>query len=77
MIITLSKAKEIVLVPEQKKSITTLTIERVVDNPTQKFVRVFFKEINDPTTVWEGAGYDAAGQWTDSDLQARIEVLFS
>jgi len=77
MVITLNKAKEIVLVPEQKKSITTLTIERVVDNPTQKFVRVFFKELNKPTTVWEGAAYDAAGQWTDSDLQAKIATLFA
>ena len=77
MVITLYTPKEVVLVAEQKKSITTLTIERVVDNPTQKFVRVFFKELNEPTTLWEGAAYDAAGQWSDSDVQARIAALFA
>ena len=77
MVITLKTPKEIVVVPEQKKSITTLTIERVVDNPTQKFVRVFFKELNEPTVLWEGDAYDKAGQWSDTDVQARIAVLFA
>ena len=28
-------------------------------------------------TLWEGAAYDAAGQWTDADVQARLTALYA
>ena len=49
----------------------------MVDLPKKKIVRAFVEEIEGPITLWEGAAYDAAGQWTDSDVQARLTQLYS
>ena len=38
---------------------------------------VFYDELDEPVVIWEGAAYDAAGQWTDSDVQARLIELYS
>lgn len=76
MVITLGTPKEIVVVQETKKTITTLTVERVVYNPKQKFVRAFVAELKEPVTLWEGAAYDAAGDWTDADVTARLAELY-
>ena len=49
----------------------------MVDLPKKKIVRSFVEEIEGPITLWEGSAYDAAGQWTDSDVQARLTQLYS
>jgi hypothetical protein len=77
MKITLETPKEQILVQEVKKSITTLTVQRMVDLPAKKEVKVFVKELNDPVVLWTGADYDAAGQWTDADVEAKLIELFS
>jgi hypothetical protein len=77
MKITLNTPKEKIVVQEVKKSISTLTIQRIVDLPEKKEVRAFVKELNEPIVVWSGADYDAIGQWTDADISAKITQLFS
>ena len=77
MKITLETPKEQILVQEVKKSITTLTVQRMVDLPAKIEVKVFVKELNDPIVLWSGADYDAAGQWTDADVEAKLIELFS
>jgi hypothetical protein len=77
MKITLSNPKKVVLQEEKSKTVTTLTVNRVVDLPKKKIVRVFVDELDEPVVIWEGADYDAAGQWTDSDVQARLTELYS
>jgi hypothetical protein len=77
MKITLETPKEQILVQEVKKSITTLTVQRMVDLPAKKEVKVFVKELNDPVVLWSGADYDAVGQWTDADVEAKLIELFS
>jgi hypothetical protein len=77
MIITLSQPTEKIVVQEVKKSITTLTVQRMVDLPAKKEVRVFVRELNEPIILWSGATYDAAGQWTDVDVQNKLTSLFS
>jgi hypothetical protein len=77
MKITLSNPKKVVLQEEKSKTVTTLTVNRVVDLPKKKIVRVFVDELDEPVVIWEGAAYDAAGQWTDSDVQARLTELYS
>ena len=72
MEITLSSPKKIVLQEEKSKDITKLTVSRVVDLPKQKVVRCFIEELDEPVVLWEGAAYDAAGQWTDADVEARL-----
>lgn len=76
MQITLTNPKKVVLQEEKSKTVSTLTVQRVVDLPQKKVVRVFIKELDNPITLWEGEAYDAAGQWTDADVQARLLELY-
>lgn len=77
MKIILKKPKEKVVVQEVKKSIATLTVQRMVDLPEKKEVRVFVKELNEPIVLWSGADYDAIGQWTEADVTAKLTQLFN
>jgi hypothetical protein len=77
MNITLNSPKKIVLQEEKSKTVTSLTVNRVVDLPKQKIVRVFVEEIDEAIVIWEGAAYDAAGQWTDADVAARLNELYN
>ena len=75
MTITFEKPKEVVVVKELKLTINELTIEEVVDNSERKEVRAYSKELG-IITLWEGAAYDAIGQWTDADVVARIKEIY-
>jgi hypothetical protein len=77
MEITLNAPKKVVLQEEKSKNITKLTVARVVDLPKQKIVRCFCEELEEAIVLWEGAAYDAAGQWTDSDVQTRLNELYN
>lgn len=76
-VITLPHAVTRTTVPAQTVSVTELTITRVVDLPAEKIVRAFVKELPGPIVLWEGIAYDAAGQWTDADVTARLLALFA
>jgi len=76
MEITITKPKEVVVVAEQKKTISTITIQRMVDLPNQKKVMAFTQELGQ-IVLWEGTAYDAIGQWTDANVTARIQELYS
>ena len=77
MQINLSNPKKVVLQEEKSKTITTLTVNRIVDLPKKKIVRAFVEELDEPVVLWEAASYDAIGQWTDTDVQARLTELYS
>ena len=77
MQINLQNPKKVVLQEEKSKTVTTLTVARIVDLPKKKVVRAFIEELDEPVVLWEGAAYDAAGQWTDSDVEARLTELYS
>ena len=77
MNITLNSPKKIVLQEEKSKTVTSLTVNRVVDLPKQKMVRCFIEELEEAIVLWEGAAYDAAGQWTDADVEARLTELYN
>jgi len=77
MQISLTNPKKVVLQEEKSKTVTTLTVSRIVDLPKKKVVRAFVEELDEPVVLWEGAAYDAAGQWTDSDVEARLTELYS
>jgi len=75
MVITLTQPKEVIVTPEKKITLSTLTIERMVDLPNEKIVRVFIREIPEALVLWEGDAYDTIGQWTDANVKARIKEL--
>lgn len=77
MEITLNVPKKIVLQEEKSKTVSKLTVNRVVDLPKQKVVRCFVEELEEAVVLWEGAAYDAVGQWSDADVEARLIVLYS
>lgn len=77
MEITLNTPKEKIVIQEVKKTISKLTIQRMVDLPEKKEVRVFVKEIKEPIVLWSGTDYDEIGQWTDADVQQKLVELFS
>ena len=77
MQINLQNPKKVVLQEEKSKTVTTLTVARIVDLPKKKMVRAFVEELDEPVVLWEGAAYDAIGQWTDSNVEARLTELYS
>ncbi len=77
MKIELKNPKKVVLQEEKSKTVSTLTVTRVVDLPKKKVARAFVEEIDGAITLWEGAAYDAAGQWTDTDVMNRLKELYS
>lgn len=77
MQINLQNPKKVVLQEEKSKTVNTLTVVRVVDLPKKKIVRCFVEELDQPIVLWEGAAYDAIGQWTDSNVEARLAELYS
>jgi hypothetical protein len=77
MKITLTNPKKVVLQEEKSKTVSTLTVQRVVDLPKKKVVRCFVEELDEPVVLWEGAAYDAIGQWTDADVEAKLTALYT
>jgi len=77
MQINLQNPKKVVLQEERSKTISTITIGRLVDLPKKKMVKCFIEELEEPVVLWEGAAYDAIGQWTDADVQTRLTELYA
>ena len=76
MKIELTKPVEKTVRPAEVKTFTEVVIDRLVDIPSEKTVKAFINDFG-PITLWEGADYDKIGQWSDSDVTARITVLFA
>lgn len=71
MIVALDQEKEI----SPAKTISSLEVDRIVDFPSLKTVRVFFKH-GENLVLWKGEEYDAVGQWTDEDAKEKIKELY-
>ena len=76
MQITFNQPKDVVVVKEIKTTLSAVTITHYMEFPDRKIVRAGTREMGD-VVLWEGAAYDAIGQWTDSDVQARITELYN
>ena len=76
MIIVFDNPADVIIVPEQKVSLESITITALIDSPSGKTVQAYTAEAG-PITLWSDAAYDAIGQWTDSDVEARIKELYS
>jgi len=76
MKITFETPKNVIVVKELKKSIAEITINQVVDNPSMKKVTAETQEVG-RLILWEKEAYDAIGQWTDSDVIARVNELMA
>jgi len=80
--VNLSQQRDIVAQPADIKSLTTLTVNRMVDSPEDCTVTVFLEELRQPIVLWEGAtayatcGASGNGQWTDADVEARLLEIY-
>lgn len=77
MILNLQTPITKVIQPQITKTITTLTINHINDYPELKCVKCFIKELNSPITLWEGDEYDEIGQWTDTDVFAKLNQIYN
>ena len=67
--------KDIVIVPELKKTLESITITEIVDNAERKTVTARTNEVGQ-IILWSGPTYDTIGQWTDTDVQNRVNELY-
>jgi len=74
--IDLGQDVTVVTRPVETKTVETVTVQRMVDIPAHKRVIVFTEEIGE-LVLWEGADYDAIGQWTDQDVINRVKALLT
>ncbi len=74
--VDLTQERTIIVQPAQTVQKTTLTIDRIIDNYSEQKAVAWITELREPVVLWEGDAYTAIGQWTDSDVQARILELF-
>jgi hypothetical protein len=75
MKITLNNPVDAVIVSEQKKTITELTIQQMIDNPNQKVIAVGTLELG-RIVLWKDEEYDAIGQWTDADVENKLKAMY-
>lgn len=74
--VTLSQERTIEVQPVQTAAITTLTVNRMIDVPGEKKVFVFLEELRQPVLLWEGDAYDAIGDWTNANVDARLKEIY-
>ena len=76
MKVTLSNAKTVTVTPAVTKTISEITVISEIDNSMRKKVIAITKELGQ-VVLWEGDAYDAIGQWTDANVQARLLELYN
>tara|TARA_R110000782_G_scaffold85989_1_gene167008 strand:- start:40 stop:270 length:231 start_codon:yes stop_codon:yes gene_type:complete len=74
MKVTFAQPKKIIVVPERTKTISEVEILEITDSPQRKTITVNTDTIG-MIVLWEGAEYDAIGQWTTTDIIARIKEI--
>lgn len=77
MEIQLTTPAEVIAQPQILKTISSITIHSIIDMSfIEKRVIAHTSEFGQ-IVLWEGDAYDAIGQWTDTDVQARIFELYN
>ena len=77
MKVEITNPKTIVVTEQQTKTYNELTVKKLVDFPKKKKVVAFITEVNKPVILWEGAAYDAIGEWTSANVSERLSELYS
>lgn len=78
MEIILNSKQDIVIVSRQIINDNKITRGAVVDDESKKIVVAFYsvgKSTESRLTLWQGAEYDAIGNWTYTQVDARIKEL--
>lgn len=75
--------KTIITQPQISINVVGFEVTGVYDNPINKSVTANINFITDTgakfdrsgVVVWQGEGYDLAGQWTDEDLTNKLKEI--
>ena len=73
--VDLGQSTTITIQPVRQVTATSVTIGRLVDNPGEKRVVAFVRELGNPLVLWEGSNYDSVGDWTQAQAMAKIKEL--
>jgi hypothetical protein len=73
--VVLNAPKVIKEIPAYQLSVSSIDIEYFVDSPADKVVEAYAKKIG-KIVLWEGEAYDAIGDWTTADVEAKIKELY-
>lgn len=74
--INLTAPFEMVVQPEVKKTINTLSIERIIDFPSQRKVVVFVEGERVELDALSGDSYDTPSEWTNADVVTAVKAHF-
>lgn len=76
--LTINFDNEVVIkeIPAYQVKVSKIEIKQIVDSSVKKQVVAYTNNLG-IVTLWEGAAYDAIGQWTDADVEARIKELYN
>lgn len=75
--VTLPAKIKVKALGNREVEIEKIEVYEMIDNPVKKTVWAICR--NHPTRIllWEKEAYDAAGQWTDTDVVNRILALYT
>lgn len=76
MNIELSSPRDIVVVKERKRTVSSITVTEMIDKPIDRKVIAMTVELGG-IILWEGDAYDTIGQWTDIDVVNRINEMYN
>lgn len=76
MKITFDRKRTYVTRPEESKEVTSVTIRQIMDNNYNKTVTAMTEELG-MVILWKGTAYDVIGQWTDTDVENRINEILN
>jgi len=74
--IELTTPIEVIRQPEVKDTISEITIERIVDLPTEKKVVVFIRGQRIELDALSGDNYDTPEEWSNESLIAAVKAHF-
>jgi hypothetical protein len=74
--ISLDNPKVVREIPAYTLTISDINVEYFVDSPSEKIVEAYLENLG-MIILWQGEAYDAIGDWTNADVEARIKELYS
>jgi alpha-N-acetylglucosamine transferase len=77
MILDLGYEITITTVPAMETIVQTLTVERYIEYPLDRSLKVKFMELPFDIIVFNDTEYDAiAATWTDADVLAKMQQIY-
>ena len=62
--------------PAREVTGSAVEITRFEDSPEDKRVTAYTKGVPGMIVLWEGAAYDAIGDWTTANVVTRLKEIF-